>query len=86
MQKFLVGGAVRDMLMGNTVKISKGDIILEKEESDGLLFVVTVLHDGWFESIANVGNNKVIHRKISFDGDFDVVGNVSPQNFYLYGS
>ena len=67
-------------------KISKGDIVLDKEEADGLLFVVTVLHDNFFESIVAVGDNMVIHRKFGFDSDFEIVGNVSPQNFYLYCS
>lgn len=65
-------------------KISKGDIVLDKEEPDGLLFVVTVLHDHFFRSIAVVGDNKIINRKFSFDGAFEIVGNVSPKNFYLY--
>lgn len=67
-------------------EISSGDILLDKENPDGLLFVVTVLHDDFFESIVAVGDNMVIHRKFSFDGDFEVVGKVSPQYFYLYCS
>ena len=61
-----------------------GDIIFDKEEQDGLLFVVTELYDDWFRSIAIVANNNVIHRKFSFDGAIEVVGNIPPQNFHLY--